>query len=932
MTIGKFVATLPALLICCIIAAGCAGSGNPIDPSSKDSTLSAQRGGAVPANTQLWGYFDVTLDPVSKTVTSVPNRQAMFTLNVVKFLNNSPLNLNFKVNGFLVEDDYSDLDVDITLYHPLPGLPQYSAYDVRGVFMGNGLVKMKHDKSLKHSKLGSDQFMLNDPVDSKGGPDGYTRWFNATEFTTSGLAGYTPGRGSTPGYSGNATINPYKYFCDGIGTQDKIGPWLLAHPDATGIFSSGSTCTRNYYLRFPASTGFKFGYAVIANWEPDGQPANAPEAIACYASVTDNIFYVNNQNHGGTLILDIGVFDWGVHQLSAGAMEDYRILVESTVFGGNHVLTPTEMIPTGSGNHYYTFHTEIPATGVNTSVGNEFWISVQYTGYDYNSPTGIPNVAGDDPVTAMFRYDLYVSSITYPHDPICNLTTITPMPYVGFGNVEFYASSSYDPDITPLTYTWDFDGDNVFGEDPDDSYTGDPPTPAHIYKKDYSGPVNLHIEDGNGGKTDCSIDVDVSVLPIVNPICSMYSVTPMPHSTKDPVEFDASLSYHPYHLPLTYEWDFDADGAYGEQEDDAYTGKPTHPVHYFPSSYNGPVSVRVTDMYDGLAICSTDVQINLPPNTPPVCDLQLLSPFPDVGNGEVSFDASGSYDPDGDPLTYKWDFDGDFVYDEPWDDSYLGTPAKPMHKYTASFDGEVHLKVKDPFGGEDVCSRQIGLTVYYSETFDQDPAGWTYVSYQPYYPQEWETVGWSDEGPFGPSGSGALHLGSDPYYYNYFGSLSTVITPPFEIPSGFKAVFLRVYMCEGSDPFYLVPYEENSNWKMVESNTPGLDPFISDAYAPLPVDGVHIQNAIDFGSTGWGYSVNQCTYGPLMGQPGWYGEHGGGAFPPSLDEYMDLTIPPEYFGKMVKLAWQWQAYDYYYYYGPLGPGYAIDDIELWFVE
>jgi hypothetical protein len=799
--------------------------------------------------------------------------------------------------------------------------------------MGHGLVKMKHNHDLMHSSLGADQFMLDDPVDGKGGPDGYTRWFNLTEFTTPGLFGYTPGVGPAHDFSGTATINPYKYFCDGLGPQDDLGPWLLSHPGATGVFSSGSSCTRNYYLRFPFSAGFTFGYAVLADWEPGGQPSNAPEAIACYASVTDDIYYVNNSDKGGDLILDIGVFDWNEHQLSSGVMEDYVITVESTVLQHADSLSPEEMTPTGSGDHYYTYHTEIPADHVKSTVGNEFWICVQYPDYDYKSPNGVPNSAGDDPLTALFRYDLYVSGVAYPHDPVCDLSVITPMPYVGFGNVEFEASSCYDPDMTTLTFSWDFDGDGVFGEDPDDSFTGYPQKPAHIYKADYLGPVNLHLEDGNDGQTDCSVDVDVTVLPLVDPVCEVYCITPMPHNTKDPVEFDASFSYHPYHLPLTYEWDFDADGIYGEEEDDAYTGTQVHPVHYFPTSYTGLVYLRVSDMYGGTDVCSVNVEVNLPPNTPPICDLQLLSPFPDVGNGEVSFDASGSFDPDGDPLTYKWDFDGDFVYDEPWDDSYLGPPTSPMHKYTASFEGEVHLKVRDPFNGEDICSRQIDLTVYYSETFDQDPVGWTYVSfdYVYYYPEPFSPiVSWSDQGPFGSSGCGALKLSPDPYYwYYYYAPFSTCVSPPFEVPAGFKAVFLRVYMCEGFDP-YNYTYYSNSNWKIVESTIPGLDPFISDYSAPLPVDGAFLQNTIDFGSTGWGYPVDQCYYGPLQGQPGWFGDHGGGAFPPSLTCYMDLVIPPEFYGKMVKAAWQWQSD--YYYYGPPGPGYAIDDIELWFIE
>lgn len=57
---------------------------------------------------------------------------------------------------------------------------------------------------------------------------------------------------------------------------------------------------------------------------------------------------------------------------------------------------------------------------------------------------------------------------------------------------------------------------------------------------------------------------------------------------------------------------------------------------------------------------------------------------------KVDFSGEGSADPDGDPLGYAWDFDGDGTYDS--------TEATPSHTYTAKGDFAAQLKVTDSSG------------------------------------------------------------------------------------------------------------------------------------------------------------------------------------------------------------------------------------------
>jgi hypothetical protein len=88
------------------------------------------------------------------------------------------------------------------------------------------------------------------------------------------------------------------------------------------------------------------------------------------------------------------------------------------------------------------------------------------------------------------------------------------MPASGIGQVavEFDASGSYDPDPgDTLSFAWDFDGDNVFGEPVHDSYTGDPDNPTHTYYISYTGPVHVKVTDGHDGESICTVAVQVTV-------------------------------------------------------------------------------------------------------------------------------------------------------------------------------------------------------------------------------------------------------------------------------------------------------------------------------------------------------------------------------------------------------------------------------------
>ena len=63
----------------------------------------------------------------------------------------------------------------------------------------------------------------------------------------------------------------------------------------------------------------------------------------------------------------------------------------------------------------------------------------------------------------------------------------------------------------------------------------------------------------------------------------------------------------------------------------------------------------------------------------------------------VSFDGSGSSDPEGCPLTYAWDLDGDGAYDD-------STAAQPGYTYLSTGSYQAALRVTDDRGGTGTAS------------------------------------------------------------------------------------------------------------------------------------------------------------------------------------------------------------------------------------
>ena len=179
--------------------------------------------------------------------------------------------------------------------------------------------------------------------------DGFTRWWNPTEFTAPGLFGYTQGSlAKTPVSLLTATVNPYKYFASVLGPTDSMQPIYSQTPDSSGdcgVFSAGTSHTREYKIQFPMNPGpvIKLGYAIAASWAPPtvSPPANIPHDFPisanqpeafyiAFASTANSLYYDKNSGAaGGVLRLLLNVHDWQGMQAGANAPQVGAVEISS---------------------------------------------------------------------------------------------------------------------------------------------------------------------------------------------------------------------------------------------------------------------------------------------------------------------------------------------------------------------------------------------------------------------------------------------------------------------------------------------------------------------------------------------------------------------------------------------------------------------------
>ncbi len=390
----------PILIVILIAAIGCSGGGNPAVPQD---TPAVEKSASAINTHQCWGYWQFTCDPAAGTVDVAQLRGADLHLNAMKFLE-PPALLYLTLESAPVFSG-GVLDIDIGIRHPFLGLTQYTGFDVCGILISHGSISGFASDAALNLPGDGDTRLLN--------ADGFTRWWNPTEFPpneTAPIQGYKDGILGTPDSEADfdATLNGYKYFTDDL---DPSAPLSDVDLQSRGKFGAGMQNIRHY--KFDLGDSFIFNYAVDANWAfPAGTPpydipgdfpekANRPEAWRVDVHEIDNTLAYKDGIPSGHLLMDIDVYDWFDADLN-------QVVVESK---GN-IAPVTASVPSDGGAGYSTYELDLPGDGLATAGTIDLLITVR------SDAGGYQGILPGEAVSAYFIYPAEVGNITEVDDYI----------------------------------------------------------------------------------------------------------------------------------------------------------------------------------------------------------------------------------------------------------------------------------------------------------------------------------------------------------------------------------------------------------------------------------------------------------------------------------------------------------------------------------
>jgi PKD repeat protein len=242
--------------------------------------------------------------------------------------------------------------------------------------------------------------------------------------------------------------------------------------------------------------------------------------------------------------------------------------------------------------------------------------------------------------------------------------------------VKFDGSASSDQDGTLQRFIWDF-GNNKSAEGV---------TTSHLYASPGTYRVSLRVEDNSDSPCNFSTD-ELSVW--INAAPQAEAGANVVSSAGKEIRFDGSGSSDADGEIASYAWDF------GDGEE--ASGKIVNHIYKKPGKYIATLTIKDNaNVRNSTASDQLTVVINYPPAARAGNDALIAK------DETLNFDASGSFDQDGQIISYRWDFG----------DGASASGARASHSYAAPGKYKVTLTVKDNSGTDsDTVSDTMMVTV-----------------------------------------------------------------------------------------------------------------------------------------------------------------------------------------------------------------------------
>ncbi len=321
------------IVMAILLAVGCSGGKEtlPTEPAVDASPQISHSSST--GNHMLWGLWLFKLSEDHRSIDVYPVRLAGMHLNVLNLLQTRPCTHCLRVSN-IVHHPPDEITFDLTLVHPFPGLPKYTGFDVRAIFISGADYEFPGlGRTISWS--GNHPRMLD--------YDGYTSVFNPTEYPESApvlpVFKYIRGhfaRGGNP----SSTLNPYIAF------------WTES---TRRMFETGGYQTLPVRLRVPGGP-LEFGYAVDACWHPpDGDvidpvvdfppEANCPEAYEVNVHVFDGL----DPEPGTFANVEVEVHDWqGINSIGTVTLEVPGLMSSPVEFMNSTILGEDSCVFTGT--------------------------------------------------------------------------------------------------------------------------------------------------------------------------------------------------------------------------------------------------------------------------------------------------------------------------------------------------------------------------------------------------------------------------------------------------------------------------------------------------------------------------------------------------------------------------------------------------------
>jgi hypothetical protein len=279
--------------------------------------------------------------------------------------------------------------------------------------------------------------------------------------------------------------------------------------------------------------------------------------------------------------------------------------------------------------------------------------------------------------------------------------TFSPVPaFAGKTTVNFDASSSVASGVGTIDkYEWDLDGNGTFETD-----TG---TTDHT-SKSYSQPDTIDV----GLRVTSGVDTDTTTrsLTILSTApTAAFTATPSTTTRGVQISFDASASTDAEVVGgiASYAWNFGD----GTQET---TATPTT-THTYTALGPFNVELVVTDSDDNEPSAPVFHTVTVQ-NVAPIPKLAFSPSLPQTGQ-TVSFSAAGSNDPDGSIAVYRWDLDGDGVFE-----TNTGTQPSASRTYSTGGNFPVKVQVQDNDGAMATAATTVPVSAVAGTGTAQPPA------------------------------------------------------------------------------------------------------------------------------------------------------------------------------------------------------------------